>query len=239
MERKEFVARGTTWITRTSVITMLLTMVFLSLIIGCSKQKAVLPAMPKFSQLSPEDRTRLEQQRTVVATAAKQRYGTPVLTETVSDLPVLQHLIDDKVFRKTQTYELQSLGIAFGDVLASELPLRWVMVTDEYGTDPTLRFKGTTVQVNALTMISKRIEKDEAVDLQELLRITREHLARIVGKRQPIRWNLVTKFVVRQLAKSCETAYSSIWISSFRVRDKSGPKSQWSPFRHRSEKCSA
>jgi hypothetical protein len=43
-------------------------------------------------------------------------------------------LIDDTVFKKSQTYELQSLGIVFGDVLASELPLRWVMITDEYGT---------------------------------------------------------------------------------------------------------
>jgi hypothetical protein len=59
----------------------------------------------------------------------------------MKDLPVLQRLIDDRAFSKTQTYELQSLGIAFGDVLASELRLQWVMVTDEYGTDPTLRFK--------------------------------------------------------------------------------------------------
>jgi hypothetical protein len=93
-------------------------------------------------------------------------------------LPVLQKVIDDRVFKKSQTYELQCLGIAFGDVLASELPLRWVMVTDEYGrTDPTLRFKQTTVQVNALTMISKRIERDETIDLPWLLRQTREHLA--------------------------------------------------------------
>lgn len=86
-------------------------------------------------------------------------------------------MIDDKVFRKTQTYELQSLGVAFGDVLATELPLRWVMVTDEYGTDATLRFKATTVQINALTMISKRIERGQDVNLRELLRITREQLS--------------------------------------------------------------
>jgi hypothetical protein len=96
-------------------------------------------------------------------------------------LSVLQRLIDDKVFSKTQTYELQSLGITFGDVLASELPLRWVMVTDEYGTDPTLRFRATTVQINALTMISRRIEKNEDVNLSELLRITREQLASLSG----------------------------------------------------------
>jgi hypothetical protein len=66
--------------------------------------------------------------------------------------------------------------VAFGDVLTSELPLRWMMVTDEYGTDPTLRFKNTTVQINALTMISKRVERDERVDVSELLRMTREQL---------------------------------------------------------------
>jgi hypothetical protein len=151
----EFLVIGNTWTIRISTITVLLAMAFLGFVISCSKQKAAKPPMPKFSELSQEDRTRLAQQRAIAAAAAKQRYGTSILKKTVADLPVLQGLIDDKVFSKTQTYELQSLGIAFGDVLASELPLRWVMVTDEYGTDPTLRFKRTTVQINALTMISK------------------------------------------------------------------------------------
>ena len=130
---------------------------------------------PAFTELSKADSARLEQQRAVVVGAVK-RYGAVSLTRTTADLSVLQKIIDDRVFKKSQTYELQCLGVAFGDVLASELPLRWVMVTDEYGTDPTLRFKQTTVQVNALTMISKRIERDEPVDLPLLLRQTREHL---------------------------------------------------------------
>jgi hypothetical protein len=50
------------------------------------------------------------------------------------------------------------------------------MVTDEYGTDPTLRFKKTTIQINALTMISKRVEMDEPVSLRWLLDKTREQL---------------------------------------------------------------
>jgi hypothetical protein len=133
---------------------------------------------PRFVELSQDDKTRLEQERAVVAAAAR-RYGAGTLTRTKADLPVLQKLIDDRVFNKSQTHELQSLGVAFGDVLSSELPLRWVMVTDEYGTDPTLRFKKTTVQINALTMISKRMERDEPVNLAELLRITREQLTRI------------------------------------------------------------
>jgi len=145
--------------------------------VGCSDRGSPEPAVPKFTELSSQDAARLEQQRAVVANAARQRYGTVGFTKTKDDLPILQRLIDDKAFSAVQTYELQSLGVAFGDVLASELPLHWVVVTDEFGTNPTLRFKDTTLQINALTMISKRIERGEAVNLSYLLRVTREHLA--------------------------------------------------------------
>jgi len=135
------------------------------------------PAYPQFLDLSPAYTTRLNQQRAVVLAAAKQRYGTAALTRTKADLPVLQRLIDDSAFKKSQTYQLQCLGIAFGDVLAGELHLHWTMVTDEYGTDPTLRFEHTTATINALTMISKRVEGGEPVNLAQLLSITRQQLS--------------------------------------------------------------
>jgi len=146
---------------RNSMLTVTLMGGLLGHVLGQSNRNPM--PEPKFSELSKDDAAQLEQQRAVVAAAAK-RSGTASLIGTKSDLPVLRRLIDDKVFKKSQTYELQCLGVAFGDVLTSELPLRWMMVTDEYGTDPTLRFKKTTVQINALTMISKRIERDEHVD---------------------------------------------------------------------------
>ncbi len=150
--------------------------VLLSFIASCSKPHVAPSVMPQFNELSDSDRVRLDQQRAIVAAIAKKKYGTGGLTKTVADLPVLQRLIDDNAFNKTQTYELQSLGVAFGDVLASELPLRWEMVTDEYGTDPTLRYKDKPVNINALTMISKRVERGEVVNLVRLLQITRDQL---------------------------------------------------------------
>jgi hypothetical protein len=131
---------------------------------------------PKFTELSPKDRAQLDRQRAFVAAAVKGHYRSS-LTRTTKDLPTLQRLIDDSVFSMSQTYELQSLGVAFGDVLASALPLHWVMITDEYGTDPTLRYKQTTLNINALTMISKRIERGERVNLSQLLQTMREQLA--------------------------------------------------------------
>jgi hypothetical protein len=161
------------------IVPAILVMGLFSSIFGCSKHETAQAATPKFGELSPEDAARLEKQRGVVAAATKQRYGTWALTKTKADLPVLQRLLDDRVFAKTQTYELQCLGIAFGDVLASELPVHWMMVTDEYGTDPTLRYRDTTIQINALTMISKRVERDEEVDVSTLLRMTGEQVAQL------------------------------------------------------------
>ena len=54
------------------------------------------------------------------------------------------------------------------------------MVTDEYGTDPTLRFKDSTIQINVLTMISKRVEKGEPVNVMDLLQQTRTSVDRMV-----------------------------------------------------------
>jgi hypothetical protein len=156
-------------------MTAFLAIGLLGVLFGQSKHEAA--PEPKYTELSNEDSTRLEQQRAVVAASARKRYGTRALTKTKRDLPVLQNLIDDRVFNKSLTYELQTLGVAFGDVLASEFPLRWVMVTDEFGTNPTLRYKETAIQINALTMISKRVERNEPVNVQWLLDQTREQLA--------------------------------------------------------------
>lgn len=136
------------------------------------------PSVPRFAELSPRDMARLDQQRAVIGAAIKKRYGS-TLSRTTKDISVLQRLVDDAVFGRSQTYELQSLGVVFGDVLASALPLRWVTITDEYGTDPTLRYKQSAVNVNALTMISKRIERGERVSLERLFEITREQLTTV------------------------------------------------------------
>ena len=78
-------------------------------------------------------------------------------------------MIDARVLLPAQTWELQSLGVAFGDALVGMIDgLAWCEVTDEYGTDPTLRYRETSFQVNALTMVSKRIESGKPVDLEQM-----------------------------------------------------------------------
>jgi hypothetical protein len=88
-------------------------------------------------------------------------------------ISLLQGILDCNFYQKNQTIELQSLGVTLGDLLAQDLDLEWVEVEDEYGISPALRYKNTTaIYENILlfptTMISKRIEDGETVDVEYL-----------------------------------------------------------------------
>lgn len=70
-----------------------------------------------------------------------------------------------------QTHEVvkwQSLGATFGDALAQELMLEWVTVEDEYGIAAALNWPGTSILCFPLTMLSKRLERGEEIDVREL-----------------------------------------------------------------------
>jgi hypothetical protein len=83
-------------------------------------------------------------------------------------LRLLQVILDAGWIERGETVKLQSLGITLGDALVQELGMEWVMVEDEYGRDPAIRLPGTTVILFPLTMISKRLERAEAVNVVEL-----------------------------------------------------------------------
>jgi hypothetical protein len=46
--------------------------------------------------------------------------------------------------------------------------MEWVMVEDEHGRDPAVRLPKTSIILFPLTMISKRIERGEKVDVFDL-----------------------------------------------------------------------
>jgi hypothetical protein len=85
-------------------------------------------------------------------------------------LRLLDGILRNKWIPPTETLKLQCLGVALGDALAQKFGLEWVAVEDEYGRDPALRLPGTSFILFPLTMISKRIEKGEPVDVFELFR---------------------------------------------------------------------
>lgn len=63
---------------------------------------------------------------------------------------------------------MQCLGAVFGDVLVERLGLEGVAVEDECGRDRALRDPSSNVVLFPLTMISKRIERGDIVDVLDL-----------------------------------------------------------------------
>lgn len=91
-------------------------------------------------------------------------------------LRLLDTILSNDWIEATETLKLQCLGITFGDALAQELGMKWVMVEDEYGRDPALTFADSKVLAFPLTSISKRVERGEIVNVYELFSAARETL---------------------------------------------------------------
>jgi hypothetical protein len=126
-------------------------------------------AQPVFRRLSPDALVHLDKQRTFVREFVAQHFPKEKLTRSKADFALLQKIVDAKIISKNETWKLQSLGIVFGDALAATIEgLAWWEVTDEYGTDPTLRYRTTSLQFNALTMISKRVEDGKEVNIPDM-----------------------------------------------------------------------
>lgn len=83
-------------------------------------------------------------------------------------LELLRTIVDSKWVESKEAVKLQCLGVTLGDALAQELGMRWVAVEDKFDRDPALELPGTSVVIFPLTMISKRIERGDEVDIREL-----------------------------------------------------------------------
>jgi hypothetical protein len=116
--------------------------------------------------LNEEDINRLQQHREWVVG----HYDDPAAYESVAGkLRLIQTILDNGWIDTSETWKLQSLGVAFGDALVQEVPeLFWVAVDDEFGRDPALRWMETQTLAFPLTAISKRIEDEVEVDVYDL-----------------------------------------------------------------------
>lgn len=136
--------------------------------------------MQKIEPLNSSDAARVEAQRKWV-----REHFTPETEHLYSDLDQKLRLLDTIITQKwiepNETVKLQALGITLGDAFAQKMGWEWVAVEDQYGRDPALRIPETSLTLFPLTMISKRIEKGESVDVRALfsgvIRMVEEKLA--------------------------------------------------------------
>lgn len=102
------------------------------------------------------------------------------LTGSRDDLALIQQVLDSGSIEPEATYTLESLGMAFGKVFVEQhAGYDWWMVEDEYGRDPAIRFEQTALLTFPLTMLSKRVEDGESIDVVELFESLSERLAEL------------------------------------------------------------
>jgi len=118
---------------------------------------------------SSEDLKRVSDQIGDALKIARDHFGEQAFTHSDRDLEIIQRILDNRILEENQTYELQCLGLVFGDVLARKAGLHWATVEDAYGRDPALQFADTSLILFPLTMISKRVEDGQRVDVFDLL----------------------------------------------------------------------
>lgn len=150
--------------------TSLLIMGFLSMF-GCSNPQSSFDApqgQQKVTALSPADVERLEKQRAVVTRVLADDDSRAKYQKAAGKLGTLRALLAQKKFQQTDNYKLECMGVVLGDAFVQELGMEWVMVEDENSTVPAVRLPGTTIVIFPLTMISKRVERGEEVDVFDL-----------------------------------------------------------------------
>ena len=125
-------------------------------------------AEQKVSLPSPADLERLAKQRAVVERYLGDDDSRANTRSPQANSACSCALLAGKVFKPTQTYELQCMGVVFGDAFVQELGMEWVTVEDQYGANPAVRLPGTSIIIYPLTMISKRVERGESVDVFDL-----------------------------------------------------------------------
>ncbi len=98
-------------------------------------------------------------------------------------LALLNTILKSNWIDKEETLKLQSLGITLGDAFVQDMNFNWVQVEDKYGIDPAIQLPGTSILLFPLTMISKRVESGEDVDIYDLFEGLKESVNEIKSKK--------------------------------------------------------
>jgi hypothetical protein len=136
----------------------------------------------KFFELSEDDYKALAQRWVSISNLVKEDYGYE-LNQSIEDLGYLQKVIDDGSIDAKNRYAAESLGVAFGRVLASNQEgMDWWTVVDDYGRGVVIRYKHTTLQIDAMHMIGKRLENGVPVNVRRLYNSVMDTVSKVKGE---------------------------------------------------------
>lgn len=138
-------------------------------IVFCFLVSCALAATPaKITELSAPDTLRLNQGRMLVQrylgdNDSRQKYLTP--EGKLGTLRAILALEANAVGKKDL---LEALGVVLGDTFVQDMGFHWVAVENESGRHLAIRYRRRSILLYPLTMISKRVERGERIDILDL-----------------------------------------------------------------------
>ena len=126
--------------------------------------------------------THLERQRGLIDEIGRSEFGARVRQD-ISDLRLLQRIMDEGLINQTQTQALQAMGVVLGDIYVAELGLQWRVYRDEEGKSRAVCVPDTSHCLFPVTMISKRASLGVKPNIRELyergVSLIKEHLPKL------------------------------------------------------------
>jgi len=147
-------------------------------------EQQVEPEKIEVRDLSVGQKFIMESQRRNVLDLIFRQLGIVKLSGNLDDLKILQSIVDKQLIKPDDLKEWQAVGVVFGDTLANLLDLHWVQIEDEYGASKALQWKETDNFVFPITMLSKRQQWQQTIDLMALYGKIESEVAQF---REPLR----------------------------------------------------
>jgi hypothetical protein len=175
-------------ILRTVFITVLLALLIQLLCVAQTSAQSSSWQQPtevevRIEPLSAIDQQFMTEQRSRVETLAN-RLGRRLSGNAERDLDTLQTIIDRDLVSREDPLSLQALGVVFGDLLARELNMHWIVYRDRAGRSRALQYRNDAIYLFPVTMISRRVEAQSARPVADLYRATvTETLSQLPGAR--------------------------------------------------------
>lgn len=133
----------------------------------------------RIEPLSAIDQQFMAEQRNRVETLAN-RLGRRLSGDTERDLDTLQAIIDRDLISHEDRLSLQALGVVFGDLLASELDMHWIVYRDRAGRSRALQYRNDATYIFPVTMISRRVEAQSVRPVADLFQTTVDDTRRLL-----------------------------------------------------------
>ena len=118
--------------------------------------------------LSPVDLAFMQDQRDFIDNTARRHLGSQLNGQKDHDLRLLQALLDQELIDRENSQGLQAMGVVLGDHLKKEEGLTWIVYSDKYGRSRALAVPKQDEVIFPITMISRRAEVGNTVDVNEI-----------------------------------------------------------------------